>query len=386
MGWRQAAGVFVVGLGLAGPAALASCNAPADTLADGGLATPTPPGASSPSRPTPPPSDATAPTPGPDATPTEALAAPPPSTGAPTRSTAKHAFAIRVLFLGDTNRTSVASPDAWRTLGYDLDGRASGSTSADHCALRQGADPRVRADGERGIDNTFGAHVLPQLVLVDPALSRATNEALAAGRANTLLEVTGLDLDPTQTASQLGARAFTATSRTSRPAWNGGDELSVLPSALVDGTTFGSGAKATFREAYVSQGVVVARAGVLHVRVPTGQGVLPITIRNATVSFKKPTAGVDTTDGTIAGTVDVEELLLALRAEAGRISTMLCEGTRYDDLAESIRLAADMLTDGSNTPGTSCDALSIGLGFVATEIRPLGAVAGDPAPPADPCQ
>ena len=386
MGWRQTSfGACTVGLALTCLGAIPSCDSPNDTLVDGG-----PPPAPSASA-----SDATTAPPSPNdrdaraedtSAPPSSLARPPPNVGAPTASTAKHAFALRVLFLGDTNRASVASPDAWKSLGYDLDGLASSATSSDHCALRDGADPRVRLDGAMGIDNAFGAHVLPVIAALDPALSRTTNEVLAAGRGNTLVEVTGLDLDPSQTASGLSARSFDAAARTNRPAWNGSDDLSVLPASLVDGATLASGAKGTFREAYVNQGVVVARAGSLRVRLPIGGGTLALTIRNATISFRKPKTGFDTAEGTLAGTLDVDELLGHLRDEAGRFSTTLCEGTRYDDLAESVRRAADMLRDGTNRELATCDAISIGLGFVATELRPLTNVANDPAPPADPCQ
>ncbi len=321
-----------------------------------------------------------------DATLSPASARPPPNVGPATTSIAKRAFALRVLTLGDTDRAGVASPTAWRSLGYDVDRVVSTEGSVDHCALVSGAASRVKVDGERGIDNAFAAHVVPRLAAIDSTATRSTNESLAAGTDNALFETVGLDLSPEQTSSALTAQSFDGARRSTRPMWNGSDDFFVTTSSLNDGSTLASGSKTAFSEVYVNAGLFVATGGTMRVRVRLGGGVVPLTIHHATLTFIKPHSGFDTLQGTIAGVLDTDELVAALREEAGRVSMALCDGTTFDDLAQEIRQASDLSRNGLNLAGILCEGISIGLGFVATEIRPLATAAQAPPKTPDPCR
>ena len=66
-------------------------------------------------------------------------------------------FAVRSLYLGDATRAGSASASAWKSLGYNPDGKVSSSRSTDVCQRVQGAIASVQNDGDTGIDNAFGS-------------------------------------------------------------------------------------------------------------------------------------------------------------------------------------------------------------------------------------
>jgi hypothetical protein len=91
------------------------------------------------------------------------------------------------------------------------------------------------------------------------------------------------------------------------------------------------------------------------------------------------------TRGTIAGVLSTVELIESLRKIAGRISPVLCSGSAFDSIAQQIAQASDMFVDGSNAPGVTCDAISIGVGFDADEVTNVTQVQPDPPPSPNPC-
>ena len=99
---------------------------------------------------------------------------------------------------------------------------------------------------------------------------------------------------------------------------------------------------------------------------------LPLDVRAAFVTFQ-PKAPGSVTDGTIAGVLLTTDLIATLQARAGNISTSLCSGSAFESIAEQIQQASDIVIDPntgkvSNSAGTECNAISIGLGFEAIEI------------------
>ena len=65
-----------------------------------------------------------------------AQGSPPPSTGPATTSTTEHNFAIHHLYLGDTDPTPAFTTDAnaWKNLGYNIDGLTSTMSSTGLCS------------------------------------------------------------------------------------------------------------------------------------------------------------------------------------------------------------------------------------------------------------
>jgi hypothetical protein len=89
-------------------------------------------------------------------------------------------------------------------------------------------------------------------------------------------------------------------------------------------------------------------------------------------------------NGTIAGVLDVQEITDAAALCARRMDTAFC-GSAFDGLAEQISQAPDILRDGTNAPGLTCDAISIGIGFTARQVANPTKVAEAPPPTPDPC-
>lgn len=64
--------------------------------------------------------------------------------------------------------TGLPSDDAWKSVGFDLDGLCTTSASTDVCTRAQGAPATAQEDGHLGIDNTFGRAIVPQLGAIGP--------------------------------------------------------------------------------------------------------------------------------------------------------------------------------------------------------------------------
>ncbi|MCA9643092.1 MAG: hypothetical protein KC492_20480, partial [Myxococcales bacterium] len=90
------------------------------------------------------------------------------------------------------------------------------------------------------------------------------------------------------------------------------------------------------------------------------------------------------TGGIIAGVLDTDGLIDELRKVAGAVDPSLCSGSTFDSIATQIRAASDIMKDGTNGPGATCNGISIGLGFDAKPVQ-LGPVADPSMPGEDPC-
>src|SRR5207244_3382579 len=104
----------------------------------------------------------------------------------------------------------------------------------------------------------------------------------------------------------------------------------------------------------------------------------------AVITQELSTDRKSTTNGIIAGVLPVEPLINELQKIAGTFSKDLCMGSTFQSIAEQLRQQADMNSDGTNTPGKDCDAISIGLGFEGKAVQ-LGAIAPKAMPKPDPC-
>jgi hypothetical protein len=90
------------------------------------------------------------------------------------------------------------------------------------------------------------------------------------------------------------------------------------------------------------------------------------------------------TNGIIAGVIQSQALVCSLSKIAGRLCPGLC-GPAFENFAQTILGASDIMQDGKHDPSKVSDGISIGLGF---EMKPvaLGAVLAKNPPSADdPC-
>jgi len=157
----------------------------------------------------------------------------------------------------------------------------------------------------------------------------------------------------------------------------------VRPELLNDGKTIASGSKVQFTGSYITNGTYVSGDPNTVTLSLVFQGVaLDLQISQAVIVMD--IMGDNATNGTIAGVINTDKLINGLKTVAGRISKSLC-GSAFDGIAQQIRQTSDILSDGSNSAGKPCDAISIGLGFTAKHIANPTKVAslGDPSP--DPC-
>lgn len=254
------------------------------------------------------------------------------------------------------------------------------------CTLTTGAPPSNQADGDFGIDNAWGALILPFLetALSLPTPSSTVSDALGKGATTLELEATGLPDDASASAIGLRLSAFVAAPVQTAPF---GSDVSrpVFASSVLDGATVASGARATFSDAYAVGGTFVSgsSSAPLVLRLPF-QASLELQIHDAVVTFAR-SDGDDTIVGTIAGVLDVDAFVASAFALGTVVYPPFCSSpTEFDSIAGQIREARDILDDGTNRSGVPCDAISIGLGFHAKRVANPSDVVVDP--PVTPCE
>src|SRR5208337_4818792 len=102
-------------------------------------------------------------------------------------------FAITKLYLGDTDPDGTPDPkNGWRSWGYDLDGQADTATTTHHCKPADGGELKFLANGNNGIDNSFGENFLPILLGISSTTPATVNQALAAGGPTLLITINQL--------------------------------------------------------------------------------------------------------------------------------------------------------------------------------------------------
>ncbi len=322
-----------------------------------------------------------------------------PTSGSPT--SASHNYAIKTLYLGDTDRNGVASSDAWKSYGYNLDNLVTTKTSTDVCTLYAGAAKTTQADGNGGIDNSFGENILPIVITTaGSGAAAAINTAITEGHFTIMTYVTGFDDSANNTTSATGLTGLLLAGGNyadahdgGAPTWDTTTHWPIVPTIMNGcdatngcgtGCTYGSAAGAcavnpltaatiTFPMAYQAGGTFVnGSPASLSLNLSIGGQSLSITVHSALITFQ-PKAPGSVTDGTIAGVLITNELVTALKSVAGNISTSLCSGSAFNSIASQIDQASDIIIDTnsgavSNTSGTMCNGISIGLGFEETEI------------------
>lgn len=332
---------------------------------------------------------------------------PPVPTGASmTPLTSKHNYALHQLFLGDTDRSMNPSMTAWESFGYNLDGKVTTASSTDVCKLVAGSSKQVQVDGMGGIDNSFGSQIMPIIITLDATASQTLNSDIQGGAFTVMTYVVGFDdsAGNTTTATGLtgvllaGAKYTDADGGAATPAWDTTTNWPVLPDmGLISGCTSTGGCPAgtdpianavvKFNGAFQSKGTFVSGApNPLTLSLSIGGQELSLNIASAVISFD-PMAPGSVTNGTIAGVLDTTQLIAGLMNVAGNISTSLCSGSAFQSIAMQIEQTSDILLNGttvSNTAGSTCNAISIGLGFNSTEIAVPTSMDIAPGAPAAP--
>ena len=318
---------------------------------------------------------------GPVAPPSPGL--PPDPGGPPPDGADSSVFAVRKLFMGDTDRMGVASQTAWKQYGLDIDGKVTTKDSLDVCTLASGASKSTQTDGLHGIDNSWGENILPiWLTTSGQDFASRINAAIEAGAQSMLVRVDHLGAGANY--SPLPGAFYAAGRLTPPPAWNG---LDVWP-VTADSVTGGDVNRPTiaFAGGYMASRVWISGPPVpkLALSFPMGGIDSPIPLAHAQIAMTVSADGSSVADGIIAGVIPTEDYITSLKLIAGRISTSLCNGSAFESIAQQIRQASDVMADGTNGPGRACDAISFAWGFEGKRVK-LGAVAPVPTPTPDPC-
>jgi len=328
-----------------------------------------------------------------DSGPSCTLEPPPRPTGAVSKPTpGSHDYAIRQLFLGDTDRKGNPSPGAWQSFGYDLDHKLTTVSSTDVCALTPGTSAQVQVDGDCGTDNSWGANLLPILIQTND-----TDPGWPTVEWTEMMYVTGFDDAVGNTTSAVGLTGVLLAGtlwQDGSPSWDLSTVWPVAPES-VSGCTAASGCPAgtnpvasalvKLPSAYQAGGTFVGGTDVdVTFTFDLGGQLLPIAIRSAILTFSPGGPGA-VTDGTLAGVISTQDFIAQLRQVAGDISTSLCWGSAFDSIATQVQQTSDIVYDGgaiSNAPGRACNAISIGIGFSAIEIAAPSVIApGAPQAP-----
>jgi len=300
------------------------------------------------------------------------------------------AYAINKLLLGDTTPDGTPSATAWRDYGRDVDGQTSEPTSVDHCQLSPGAMMSVKQDGTNGIDNSFGANIMPVILGLDSGASAIVNQSIVNGDFTKLLQIEYL-----ATGGASGPASFyTGEAMSSPPAWDGDDAWPLacegMTQCLDAGTPSldqGNLSLLTFPTTTITNGLWESGSQIdVDLGLPVMGFSLPMKVRLASLEaqFDSSSPPTSATSGMLSGVIDTEELVDAFRMAAGNISTSLCSGPTFDSIAAQLRAASDIMNDGTQQSGELCNGISIGMGFELQAAR-LGVVNDKRPEPVDPC-
>jgi len=289
----------------------------------------------------------------------------PPDPGGPApTSMATTNLAISKLYYGDTDRSGNPGMNAWQSYGLNIDGKDTTASSTHVCTLVAGSSKQVQVDGPGGIDNSFGENIVPILSTLNASFSAQGNASLTGGDSTSVFSITGLG-GPGSTFSPVPGTMSRLAPAATPPQWQGNDLRNPDVNALM--LSFSSG--------YENGGVWVGSppgsfAFDLHIGA-TGSPTLPMQVIAATL---QPSSSLGSaTQGNLAAVVTANAFINWLQQIAGAITTSLCSGSAFQSIAQQIQQTSDIVMDAqgnvSNSAGTTCNAISVGLGFDAVAVQ-----------------
>ncbi len=295
-------------------------------------------------------------------------------------------LAVHQLFVGDSDRMFNESKNAWMAFGLNIDGKVTTAGSNDVCTLQPGAANSVQVDGNNGIDNSWGANIVPLLQsAMGMNLSQNYSSQINSGAFTFMLDLSGLTSDPMQTAATLPAQLFAGVKFPGMPTWTVADDWPVRPDLLVDPTDITKGSKVQFTTGSIMAGTWSSGSPVdLPLALVINGAELDVVLHHAVLQLdhSAPTKG---TNGTVSGVLNTDEFVTTFQGSAGRFSPLLCAGIVLQSILDQLRQASDIMTDGTNAPGVMCDGISVGLGFNADQIGLPQTVGAEPDAGPNPC-
>ncbi len=281
-------------------------------------------------------------------------------------------FAFRHYYLGDTDRSGTSSQSAWMQFGVNIDGLVTTALSSNVCTLAAGSSKQTQVDGADGIDNSWGANIMPIFLTLDAAFSQTYNQAVAAGTFTNMIDLVGLVADAGQSGPVLGW-GFEGASFPGTPTWTTSDDWPVYPDWLLDGG-LASGSRIAFPGGSIDAGVWTSGAPTdFPILISFGLQSAEIVIHHASVAFAQATPSM-TSGGIVGGVLNTQEMLGSLQATASWGDMSLACGSAWQSISQQVVQAQDILLDGTNVAGQPCDGISIGIGFDGVQIGPVQTV------------
>lgn len=295
----------------------------------------------------------------------------------PPRPTAKATgkttwFALNSLKLGLTTKDGKSDPAAWKDYGFDLDSRNTSAddskNSTNSCKRKPGSSTKMLLDGNNGIDNNFGQHVMSVIKSLKSDAEDSVTNAVKDGSFTLLLKIDNFGDADNDSAPGFVYVANDFNEKKSAPTFSSTETgWQIVDGSLVDGKTIAN-PKLQFPKAYISKGYWVSG--------DFGQGTIELAISLSGADIKLPidsgiiTFKTDGTDGTIGGAMNTDKLKEALTPVAKKFG--ICPGNAtYDQVVDTLTQSADLVSGAPNLQDTTkeCNAISIALGFTA---KPVG--------------
>jgi len=315
-------------------------------------------------------------------------------------------FAIRSMRLGSLDRDGNLSKTAWQDIGFDLDGTCTRSPTCDEpepvypCKALLTVIP---GDGNYCRDNRFGE--LEYAIATNEDIGQrfglndhTFNCSLCVGAFNMLFKISDYNGQPNDATVRVdiypspgiqtlkGIDCRTQATWTNEDCWQKQDAWAVQSDYVNEpvGSTVVGNSKLDDSTAFVRDGYAVVRLrDNTRFWFPDDRGIataFPLVVQGGIVTGKLqqgPDGTWAMTDGIIAGRMDTKDAIDAFHFIG------LCEGDPFAATVEGFAKGwADVLSSGAFLPEITCDALSVGIAFEASEAT-VGAVVKVEVP--DPC-
>jgi len=318
----------------------------------------------------------------------------------PPASTSSKADEVEAIF-AFRNVSLQQSGDRWRRFGLDLDGM--NTSSIDDAAECVSADGTPPLDGDKGIDNAFGQHVLPTVVGLLACLEDKIALNQGRGQGTVLLRLrawNGTPNDARVDVSVLSAVDGTSLDEVSNvewggpegaslmlpggaeeapdPAWDGEDYFFVDPLSLVAGDLARPEVWKT--DAYIRDGRVVlpVDTGATFVFL-TGPGSFSISINGFLIADISED-GQTLTKGLLAGRFPVGKLVATLEPLG------ICNEGFRSSIEGLLTGNLDLRVDPNlGSPDDECTASGVAFSFQGIRARIADRIAPVKLPIPDPC-
>lgn len=291
-------------------------------------------------------------------------------------------FVADAIYFGEMDWDGKVDDEAWMLFGGDIDGVSSTASSTGLCQPAGGAAAGdVYPDGDGGVDNAFGRSVLPLLLTLSPDFPARVNSSISQGDFAWMLKLDPFGSQPNQ--SSITIKIYAADSLPAAPAFDGSDCWPVAPTSLSDESDFES-ANISFPNAKMVSYELTTGTGEIELAVPLFGTSLRFTANHARIVIQFDTDTATPPRGIISGVLDTDEFIEEARDVLGYLDSSMCSGPSFEAVAASIRRASDIMKDGTQDSGSTCDGISVGLGFTLSSAGYGGLGSAEP-PPTDPC-